>query len=147
MGCGRRVASEKCSWNQGLPAFPATFGPDNPLKPPRADSLTQGELAPGQGEILTAARLATFRRGGQAFEGPVEPVPPRRMIAATQGLHHTAHQPATGVQRQPVQDRPVECKTSVLPRLDERDPGPGGLDLPAGPHPVSIRLPGLDHPC
>ena len=147
MGCGRRVASEKCSWNQGLPSFPAIFRPDNPLKLPRAGSLTQGELAARQGKILSPSRFAAFQRPGQSGQRPVQPVAPRRMIAAAQGLHDTAHQPAPEVQGLALDGRTVERDASVLPDLEKCDPGSGGLDLLARPHAICIRFASFDTPC
>jgi hypothetical protein len=51
MGCGRWGASEKCSRNQRLAPFPATFGPDNPQQPAALDGPPKNELASRQREI------------------------------------------------------------------------------------------------
>lgn len=141
MGCGRRVASEKCSRNQGLPSLPAIFGPDNPLKLPRAARLTQGELASRQGEILTAAGFAAIGRTGQPGERPIEALPARRMIAAAQRLHDSAGQPATHRQRQASEDSAVDRDAAIVPGLQQRHPRSGGLQLAAGPHMICINGP------
>ena len=123
MGCGRRVASEKCSRNQGLPSFPAIFRPDNPHKLPRAGRLTKGELASSQRKILPTARFATLQPAGQPGQRPVKPIPPGRMIAPTQGLDDAAHQPATKIGGQAFDGLPVDRDASVFRRPEKLDAG------------------------
>lgn len=144
MGCVRRVASEKCSRNQGLSSIPAIFRPDNPHKLPRAGRLTQGELASSQRKILPAAGFAALQAAGKPAQRPVEPIPPGRMIGPTQGLHEATHQPSLKIGGQAFQGSPVECDTSVRPMFEERDTSLGGPGLLIGAHTVCIRLASLN---
>ncbi|MDB5486983.1 MAG: hypothetical protein JWQ58_698 [Reyranella sp.] len=147
MGCGRRVASEKCSRNQGLPPFPAIFRPDNPHKLPRASRLTQGELATSQRKILAPAGFPTLQPARQPGQRPFKPIPPGRMIAPTQGLDDTAHQPATKIGWHASDGPPVDCDTPVLQGLEKLDAGLRGLGLLASTHMVCVRPAGLNSSC
>jgi hypothetical protein len=128
MGCGCRVASEKCRRNQGLAPLPAIFGPDNPQEPAVLADAPQEQSAAGEGEIGLPAGHSAIDRPGHPLQGALEAFPPRRMIAsrdapdhpAQQAPPHTARQPpeAKGVQRDfTIQLQDVERRGRQLPLL------------------------------
>jgi len=145
MGCGRRVASEKCSRNQRLSVFPATFGADNPHKPPRADSLTQEELAPRQGEIAFPPRFPAFERPRQPGQRAVQSFPPRLMATAADRLHDTAHQPAAKVQGQALQHFRIEGDTPLLADLEKHHTSLRRRAFMTDAHKVCIGPAGMAH--
>ena len=92
---GRRAASKKCCWDEGLAPVPAIFGPNQPAQAAAARRLAQGQSACGEGEITRFARFSAFGGACEASEGAFDPLPLGRMTAAADGLEDAAQHPGT----------------------------------------------------
>jgi hypothetical protein len=122
MGREERVASKKSSRNEGLPLFPtispAIFMPNNPAQPPARRGLSQHQAAFRQREILAFARFAPRDRPTQPFDGPVEPVPARRMVPPGYRLDQAAEKPCPQPGTETAERRFIERHLAVRLAVD-----------------------------
>ena len=76
------------------------LGPNNPLQAATLGDLSQDQPTCGKGEILSNSGLSSHHGATKTAGRPLQPVPPRRVIATADRLDNPTQQPLLLIPRQ-----------------------------------------------